>query len=47
MKKSKKDPVRKQSLKPDKILKKDPVVYVSETGNGYSMVTAYMWVLLY
>uniref|UniRef100_A0ACB8E6W0 Uncharacterized protein n=1 Tax=Sphaerodactylus townsendi TaxID=933632 RepID=A0ACB8E6W0_9SAUR len=32
VKKSKKSPVRKQSVKPDKILKKDPVVYVSETG---------------
>ncbi|XP_077157827.1 replication factor C subunit 1 isoform X2 [Paroedura picta] len=31
MKKSKKHPVRKPSLKPDKILKKNPIVYVSET----------------
>lgn len=35
VKKSKKLPERKQSSsKPDTVLKQDPVVYVSETGNG-------------
>ncbi|XP_048364941.1 replication factor C subunit 1 isoform X2 [Sphaerodactylus townsendi] len=38
VKKSKKSPVRKQSVKPDKILKKDPVVYVSETDEDEDFV---------
>ncbi|KAL8207503.1 UNVERIFIED_CONTAM: replication factor C subunit 1 [Gekko kuhli] len=38
MKKSKQHPVRKQSVKPDKVLKKDPIVYVSETDEDEDFV---------
>lgn len=36
-KKYKNPPDRKQNSKPDKNLKQDPVVYVSETGKGFGI----------
>lgn len=46
VRKSKKSPEKKAAAsKPGKVLKRDPVVYISETGNGRNVSLYVEWVM--